>query len=54
MPMTVRARVSNDILGGVRVRNERLGKLLTRLGAAGTIRRLGDRWAVPDSRSPSP
>jgi hypothetical protein len=25
-----------------------------RIAAASTIRRLGDRWAVPDSRSPSP
>lgn len=37
----------------VRVRNERLGPILARLAATGSIRRLGDRWAIPDSRSPS-
>jgi AAA domain len=31
----------------VRVRNERLGEALTRLVAAGTIVRAGDRWSVP-------
>ena len=30
-----------------RVRNERLGEALTRLTAAGTLMRTGDRWAVP-------
>jgi hypothetical protein len=38
----------------VHVRNERLGQVLTRLADAGAIRQLGHRWAVPDSRSPSP
>ncbi len=37
----------------VRMRNERLGEALARLVAAGAVRRLGDRWAVPDSHSPS-
>jgi hypothetical protein len=37
----------------VRVRNERLGEVLTRLASAGDVRRLGDRWDVPDSRSRS-
>jgi hypothetical protein len=35
----------------LRVRNERLGEVLARLAAAGVIRRLGDRWGVPDSHS---
>ena len=43
-----------ELRARVKVRNERLGQVLTRLAAAGAIRRLGDRWAVPDSRSPSP
>jgi hypothetical protein len=38
----------------VRVRNERLGQVLARLAAAGAVRRLGDRWAIPDSHSASP
>ncbi len=37
----------------VRMRNERLGLILARLVAAGAVRRLGDRWVVPDSHSPS-
>jgi hypothetical protein len=43
-----------ELRARVKVRNERLGQVLTRLAAACTIRRLGDRWAVPDSRSRSP
>lgn len=35
----------------VHVRNERLGPVLARLAASGTVRRLGDRWAIPDSHS---
>ena len=34
------------------VRNERLGDVLARLAAAGAVRRVGDRWAIPDSRLP--
>ena len=37
----------------VRIRNERLGEALARLAAAGAVRRLGDRWVVPDSHSVS-
>ncbi len=37
----------------VRMRNERLGEALARLAAAGAVRRLGDRWAIPDSHSAS-
>lgn len=37
----------------VRMRNERLGEALARLAATGAVRRLGDRWAVPDSHSAS-
>lgn len=36
----------------LRVRNERLGEALTRLAEAGSLRRVGDRFAVPDSRLP--
>ncbi len=36
----------------LRVRNERLGVVLARLAASGAVRRVGDRWAVPDSRLP--
>ena len=42
-----------ELRARVRMRNERLGQILTRLVAAGAVRRLGDRWAVPDSRSAS-
>jgi len=35
----------------LRVRNERLGEVLARLASTGSVRRLGDRWGVPDSHS---
>jgi hypothetical protein len=37
--------------GKIRVRNERLGEALARLTATGAIRRMGDRWGVPDSHT---
>ncbi len=43
----------HELRSRVRMRNERLGEALARLAAAGTIHRLGDRWAVPDSHSAS-
>lgn len=36
----------------LRVRNERLGEALTRLAEAGSLRRVGDRFGVPDSHHP--
>ena len=42
-----------ELRARVRVRNERLGEVLARLAARGAIRRLGDRWGVPDSHSRS-
>lgn len=36
----------------LRVRNERLGDVLTQLANTGAVRRVGDLWAVPDSHSP--
>lgn len=41
-----------ELRARVRVRNERLGEALARLAAAGAVRRLGDRWAIPDSLTP--
>lgn len=43
-----------ELRARLRVRNERLGGVLARLAAAGIVRRVGDRWAVPipDSRLP--
>jgi len=43
-----------ELRARMRVRNERLGEALGRLVAAGAVHRLGDRWLVPDSRSPAP
>jgi hypothetical protein len=43
-----------DLRARLRVRNERLGELLTRLVAAGAVQRVGDRWAIPDSHSRPP
>ena len=43
-----------DLRARLRVRNERLGEVLTRLVDTRAIRRVGDLWTVPDSRSPSP
>ena len=43
-----------ELRARVRVRNERLGEALARLVATGAVLRMGDRWVVPDSRSPPP
>jgi hypothetical protein len=43
-----------ELRARLRVRNERLGEVLARLAASGAIRRLGDRWGVPDSHSALP
>jgi hypothetical protein len=42
-----------DLRARLRVRNERLGETLSRLVDAGAVRRVGDCWAIPDSRSRS-
>lgn len=39
-----------ELRARLRVRNERLGEVLTRLAAAGSVQHMGDRWSVPDSR----
>jgi hypothetical protein len=41
-----------ELRARLRVRNERLGAVLTRLADAGVVHRVGDRWGVPDSRLP--
>ena len=41
-----------ELRARLRVRNERLGVVLTRLADAGIVHRVGDRWGVPDSRLP--
>ena len=41
-----------ELRARLRVRNERLGEVLTRLADAGAVRRVGDLWGVPDSRHP--
>jgi hypothetical protein len=41
-----------ELRARLRVRNERLGEALARLAEAGSLRRVGDRFAVPDSRHP--
>jgi hypothetical protein len=43
-----------DLRARLRVRNERLGEALTRLAQLGAVRRVGDRWEIPDSHSPLP
>lgn len=40
-----------DLRARLRVRNERLGDVLTDLASAGVIRRVADRWAIRDSDS---
>jgi hypothetical protein len=46
--------VRADLRARLRVRNERLGETLARLVDAGSVRRVGDCWAIPDSRSRRP
>ena len=41
-----------DLRARLRVRNERLGEALTRLADAGSLRRVGDRFGIPDSHHP--
>ena len=41
-----------DLRARLRVRNERLGEALARLVDAGSLRRAGDRFAIPDSHHP--
>jgi hypothetical protein len=41
-----------DLRARLHVRNERIGEALTRLAANGVVLRVGDRWTIPDSRSP--
>jgi len=43
-----------ELRARLRVRNERLGEVLTRLAHAGTVTRVGDCWGIPipDSRPP--
>jgi hypothetical protein len=43
-----------DLRARLRVRNERLGETLSRLLDAGSVRRIGDCWAIPDSDSTPP
>jgi hypothetical protein len=43
-----------DLRARLRVRNERLGETLSRLVDAGAVRRVGDCWSIPDSRSRLP
>lgn len=43
-----------DLRARLRVRNERLGETLSRLVHAGSVRRVGDCWAIPDSDSRLP
>jgi hypothetical protein len=43
-----------DLRARLRVRNERLGETLARLVDAGALQRVGDCWAIPDSRSRRP
>jgi hypothetical protein len=43
-----------DLRARLCVRNERLGETLSRLADAGAVRRVGDRWAIPDSDSRLP
>jgi hypothetical protein len=40
-----------ELRARLRVRNERLGDVLTRMAETGALCRLGDRWAIPDSHS---
>jgi AAA domain len=41
-----------ELRARLRVRNERLGIVLARLAGSGAVQRVGDRWRIPDSRSP--
>lgn len=41
-----------DLRARLRVRNERLGEALARLVEAGSLRRAGDRFGIPDSHHP--
>ncbi len=41
-----------DLRARLRVRNERLGEALARLVDAGSLRRAGDRFGIPDSHHP--
>ena len=41
-----------DLRARLRVRNERLGEALARLADAGSLRRVGDRFCIPDSHHP--
>ena len=41
-----------DLRARLRVRNERLGEALARLADAGLLRRVGDRFGIPDSHHP--
>ena len=43
-----------DLRARLRVRNERLGETLSRLVDAGSVRRVGDCWAIPDTDSRNP
>lgn len=43
-----------ELRARLRVRNERLGEVLGRLARAGAVRRVGDRWQIPDSHSAPP
>ncbi len=41
-----------ELRARLRVRNERLGEALARLVDAGSLRRAGDRFRIPDSHHP--
>jgi hypothetical protein len=47
-------KTRSELRVALRVRNERLGDVLERLSAAGSIQRLGDRWIRSDPTVPVP